>query len=95
LIIRQGTIVQKHATNLRVNRDRGESNQKAIGERNCFSLEEGFLMRPAVQMVESTSSPAPKTKKTRFWRSRRELNADTRIRNPLLYPFELREQSCA
>ena len=25
------------------------------------------------------------------WRSRRESNADTRIRNPLLYPFELRE----
>ena len=27
------------------------------------------------------------------WRSRRESNADTRIRNPLLYPFELREQA--
>jgi hypothetical protein len=26
-----------------------------------------------------------------YWCSRRELNADTRIRNPLLYPFELRE----
>jgi hypothetical protein len=25
------------------------------------------------------------------WCPRRELNADTRIRNPLLYPFELRE----
>jgi hypothetical protein len=27
------------------------------------------------------------------WRSRPESNRDTRIRNPLLYPFELREQS--
>jgi hypothetical protein len=27
------------------------------------------------------------------WCSRRESNADTRIRNPLLYPFELREHS--
>jgi hypothetical protein len=28
----------------------------------------------------------------KIWRSRPELNRDTRIRNPLLYPFELREQ---
>jgi hypothetical protein len=28
-----------------------------------------------------------------FWRSRPESNRDTRIRNPLLYPFELREQN--
>jgi hypothetical protein len=27
------------------------------------------------------------------WRSRPESNRDTRIRNPLLYPFELREQT--